>query len=68
MNKNIHITNVCPGPVNTSMAENDLLSDGSISKKKDPLIQSGMKVQRSAERRFFSGLGVSMFSRPSHNV
>ena len=49
MDRNVHITNVCPGPVRTPMAENALLSDGSTSKKKNPLIEGGMRVQRSAQ-------------------
>ncbi len=31
------------------MAENALLSDGSTNNKKDPLIEGGMTVQRSAQ-------------------
>ncbi|XP_064384674.1 dehydrogenase/reductase SDR family member 7-like [Halichondria panicea] len=49
MDRNVHITNVCPGPVRTCMAENALLSDGSTSKKKNPLIEGGMRVQRCVE-------------------
>ncbi len=43
------MTNVCPGPVRTAVAENALLSDGSTNNKKDPLIEGGMTVQRSAQ-------------------
>ena len=49
MGKNVHITNVCPGPVRTAVAENALLSDGSTSKKKHSLIEGRMRVQRSAQ-------------------
>ncbi|XP_064401240.1 dehydrogenase/reductase SDR family member 7-like [Halichondria panicea] len=49
IDKNVHVTNVCPGPVKTAVAENALLSDGSTNNKKDPLIEGGMTVQRCAE-------------------
>ena len=49
IDKNVHVTNVCPGPVKTAVAENALLSDGSTNNKKDPLIEGGMTVQRSAQ-------------------
>ncbi|XP_064401444.1 dehydrogenase/reductase SDR family member 7-like isoform X2 [Halichondria panicea] len=49
MGKNVHITNVCPGPVRTAVAENALLSDGSTSKKKHSLIEGRMRVQRCVE-------------------
>ena len=49
IDKNVHVTNVCPGPVKTAVAENALLSDGSTNNKKDPLIEGGMTVQRSTQ-------------------
>ena len=40
------VTNVCPGPVRTGLAENALLPDGSTSNKKNDVIESGMTAQR----------------------
>ncbi len=48
--KNLHVTNVCPGPVRTPVAENALLSDGSTYNKKDPLIEGGMTVESTKVR------------------
>ena len=46
IDKNVFVTNVCPGPVRTAIAENALLKDGSTHNKKDPFIENGMTVQR----------------------
>ena len=67
MGKNVHITNVCPGPVRTAVAENALLSDGSTSKKKHSLIEGGMRVQRSAQyyAQVIPLSSATILSRPS---
>ena len=49
MDKNISITNICPGPVKTNVSINALTSDGSKFGKTDKLIAEGMSVQRCAE-------------------
>ena len=49
LDKNIHVTNVCPGPVKTAVSENAMNPEGSLHGKKDPMIENGMKVERCAE-------------------
>ena len=54
MDKNIFITNICPGPVKTNISINSLTSDGSMLSKTNKLnankvIAEGMSVQRCAE-------------------
>ncbi len=49
MDKNISITNVCPGPVKTNLSINALTSDGSKFGKTDKLVAEGMSVQRCTE-------------------
>lgn len=49
LDNNIHITNVCPGPVKTTVSENALNSHGTSYGKKDNLIENGMKVERCVE-------------------
>ena len=46
IDKNVFVTNVCPGPVRTAAGENSLLGDGSLCNKKNPLLENGMTVQR----------------------
>ena len=54
LDKNICITNVCPGPVNTSVDKNALTAQGTILNKKTPLIENGMKVERCVELTLIS--------------
>ena len=49
MDKNISITNICPGPVKTNVSINALTSDGSKLGKTIQPIAEGMSVQRCAE-------------------
>ncbi|XP_003386866.1 PREDICTED: dehydrogenase/reductase SDR family member 7-like [Amphimedon queenslandica] len=49
LDKNICVTNVCPGPVKTAVSENAMNPGGSLHGKKDPMIENGMKVERCAE-------------------
>ena len=49
MDKNIFITNICPGPVKTNVSINALTSDGSKFGKTNKLIAKGMSVQRCSE-------------------
>ena len=49
LDKNVRVTNVCPGPVKTAVSENALNSEGSLHGKKDAMIENGMKVERCAE-------------------
>eukprot|EP01100_Stratorugosa_tubuloviscum_P011814 TRINITY_DN5365_c2_g1_i1.p1 TRINITY_DN5365_c2_g1~~TRINITY_DN5365_c2_g1_i1.p1 ORF type:complete len:331 (-),score=132.69 TRINITY_DN5365_c2_g1_i1:79-1071(-) len=43
---NIHVGLVCPGPVQTAVAHNALLADGSRSGKSDSFIENGMSVKK----------------------
>ena len=43
---NVHVTNVCPGPVRTAVSENSLLHDGSRHGVTDDLIANGMSAKR----------------------
>ena len=49
LDKNITITNVCPGPVKTSVSINALGPDGTKFGRTDKLIAGGMSVERCAE-------------------
>ena len=44
--KNISVTNVCPGPVKTNIATNAIMVNGQVYGKKDKLTESGMPVER----------------------
>eukprot|EP01062_Namystynia_karyoxenos_P059786 TRINITY_DN51206_c0_g1_i1.p2 TRINITY_DN51206_c0_g1~~TRINITY_DN51206_c0_g1_i1.p2 ORF type:complete len:342 (+),score=105.81 TRINITY_DN51206_c0_g1_i1:77-1027(+) len=46
--EDIHICNVCPGPVATNVALNALTADGSRNDRADPLIDNGVRPQRCA--------------------
>lgn len=45
--KNVHVTNVCPGPVKTQVSVNAMTKDGSQFGKTDLIIASGMSADRS---------------------
>ena len=45
---NIRITNVCPGPVKTQVSYSALTGMGDVYGKEDPMIEGGMKADRSA--------------------
>ena len=47
--KNVSVTNVCPGPVKTNADRNAITSDGTIYGKADGLIASGMSPERCCE-------------------
>jgi NAD(P)-dependent dehydrogenase (short-subunit alcohol dehydrogenase family) len=49
LDKNISITNVCPGPVKTNVDISAVTGEGELFGKRDELIQSGMTVERCAE-------------------
>ena len=49
MDKNIFITNICPGPVKTNVSINALTSDGSKLGEMIQVVAEGMSVQRCAE-------------------
>ena len=69
INKNIHVTNVCPGPVKTPVAENALDSRGGLHGKTDPMIENGMKVERCVELILIAvsnGLDEVWISRHPH--
>ena len=44
--KNIHITNVCPGPIKTAVSENALTSAGTKFGVTDSMIAQGMSADR----------------------
>lgn len=46
VDKNVHVTNVVPGPVRTPVAENSITQTGSRLNRKDPIIEAGMTVKR----------------------
>jgi dehydrogenase/reductase SDR family protein 7 len=48
LDKNISITNVCPGPVKTNLDINAIMSQGESFEKKDKHVQGGMAVERCA--------------------
>ena len=43
---NVHVTNVCPGPVRTAVSENALLADGSRHGASDVYVANGLPVKR----------------------
>ena len=49
MDKNITVTNVCPGPVQTNGSKNALTADGSKFGRTDKIVAEGMPVKRCAE-------------------
>ena len=49
MDKNISITNICPGPVKTNISINALTSDGSKLGEMIQVVAEGMSVQRCSE-------------------
>lgn len=49
LDKNIHVTNVCPGPVCTNVDLHSLTSQGTLFGKRDAMIQNGMSVKRCSE-------------------
>ena len=49
LDKDIHVTNVCPGPVNTNVDLHSLTSQGTLFGKRDAMIQNGMSVKRCSE-------------------
>lgn len=48
--RNIHITLVCPGPINTSMAKNALTGNGTALGKSDRLLSAGLPVEKAASK------------------
>ena len=47
--KNITITNICPGPVKTNLSINALSTDGTKFGKTDPILEGGVSVDRCAK-------------------